>query len=257
MRERDNGVMALSGVAIGERRAGYDRRERQVPIAMGERRRGLDRRRRRRNRRGGARALILLIALALVAGGSYGAYKALRPMVDSFRESNDYAGSGTGRVEVTIGQGASGRTIARVLADAGVVKTSDAFVAAAADNPDAGSIQPGTYTLRKQMSASAAVSLLLDPAAKAVEKVTVREGLRATEVVGVLAKATGQPAAAYAKALKDPAALGLPAAAKGKAEGWLFPASYNFDRKATAAKQLSTMVAQTKKVLAEVGCAGS
>ena len=58
-----------------------------------------DLRRRQRRRRRGRRSLILLVALAVVAGGGYVAFTALRPMVDSLRASNDYAGGGSGRVD--------------------------------------------------------------------------------------------------------------------------------------------------------------
>ena len=211
-----------------------------------------DRRRRRRRRRA-RRSLILLVALAVVAGGGYGAFTALRPMVDSLRAGNDYAGQGSGKVEVSIVPGASGRSIGRVLADADVVKTASAFADAAAANPKAGSIQPGTYALRKQMSGSAAVSLLLEPGSRTADRVTVREGLRVSEIVALLAKETGQPRADYIAALKNAKALGVPALARGKAEGWLFPASYEFATASTAEQQLSAMVAQTKKVLAAAG----
>ena len=221
-----------------------------LPGAATAGRRATRDRRRQRRRRRARRSLILLVALAVVAGGGYGAFAALRPMVESLRAPNDYTGQGSGTVEVSIEPGASGRAIGRVLAEVDVVKTSGAFVDAASANPKAGSIQPGTYAMRKQMSGSAAVTLLLDPKARTAERVTVREGLRASEIITLLAKETGQPAADYTAALKDAAALGVPALARGNAEGWLFPASYEFATTSTAEQQLSAMVAQTKKVLA-------
>ena len=221
-----------------------------LPGAATAGRRATRDRRRQRRRRRARRSLILLVALAVVAGGGYGAFAALRPMVESLRAPNDYTGQGSGTVEVSIEPGASGRAIGRVLAEVDVVKTSGAFVDAASANPKAGSIQPGTYAMRKQMSGSAAVTLLLDPKARTAERVTVREGLRASEIITLLAKETGQPAADYTAALKDAEALGVPALARGNAEGWLFPASYEFATTSTAEQQLSAMVAQTKKVLA-------
>ena len=221
-----------------------------LPGAATAGRRATSDRRRQRRRRRARRSLILLVALAVVAGGGYGAFAALRPMVESLRAPNDYTGQGSGTVEVSIEPGASGRAIGRVLAEVDVVKTSGAFVDAASANPKAGSIQPGTYAMRKQMSGSAAVTLLLDPKARTAERVTVREGLRASEIITLLAKETGQPAADYTAALKDAEALGVPALARGNAEGWLFPASYEFATTSTAEQQLSAMVAQTKKVLA-------
>ncbi|HEX8498006.1 MAG TPA: endolytic transglycosylase MltG [Actinomycetales bacterium] len=198
------------------------------------------------------RYLTLLVALSLVAGAGYYAYSALRPAYDSLTASDDYSGAGTGKAEVVIPSGATGRAIGRVLEEAGVVKTAEAFVTAASANTRSASIQPGTYALRRQMSGSSAVTLLLDPKARLAERVTVREGLRAAEVVALLAKSTGQPPAAYAAALKKPAELGLPPQARGKVEGWLFPASYEFAPKATATEQLKAMVTQTKKVLASL-----
>ena len=221
-----------------------------LPGAATAGRRATSDRRRQRRRRRARRSLILLVALAVVAGGGYGAFAALRPMVESLRAPNDYTGQGSGTVEVSIEPGASGRAIGRVLAEVDVVKTSGAFVDAASANPKAGSIQPGTYAMRKQMSGSAAVTLLLDPKARTAERVTVREGLRASEIITLLAKETGQPAADYTAAFKDAEALGVPALARGNAEGWLFPASYEFATTSTAEQQLSAMVAQTKKVLA-------
>lgn len=231
MAEHHDLTSVLPGVTTAGRRASRDRR-------------------RQRRRRRARRSLILLVALAVVAGGGYGAFVALRPMVESLRAPNDYTGQGSGTVEVSIEPGASGRSIGRVLAEADVVKTAGAFVDAASANPKAGSIQPGNYAMRKQMSGSAAVTLLLDPNARTAERVTVREGLRVSEIITLLAKETGQPAADYTAALKDAAALGVPALARGNAEGWLFPASYEFATTSSAEQQLSAMVAQTKKVLA-------
>ena len=90
------------------------------------------------------------------------------------------------------------------------------------------------------MSAAAALALLLDPSSRVTDKVTVREGLRVTAVIALLAKQTGAPLKDYQAALSDPQSIGLPAWAHGKAEGLLFPATYSFEPKTSAAKQLST-----------------
>lgn len=52
-----------------------------------------------------------------------------------FGEAPDYAGSGTGTVEVEIPEGALGNEIANILKKAGVVKSVDAFVSAQNGNP--------------------------------------------------------------------------------------------------------------------------
>ncbi|GAA4354046.1 endolytic transglycosylase MltG [Angustibacter luteus] len=207
----------------------------------------------RRRRRKGRRSVVILVALLVVALGGYGAFAALKPLVTQFTASDDYAGQGSGEVTITVPEGASGRAIGRVLQEAGVVKTSKAFVEAAQDNEKSGSIQPGQYTLHRQMSGASAVTMLLDPSARSADKVTVREGLRVNEILPLLAKATGQPLADYKAALKDPESLGIPASAKGKAEGWLFPDTYEFGSELTAEQQLSTMVARTHEVLDGLG----
>ena len=119
--------------------------------------------------------------------------------------------------------GDAGRTIGVALQKAGVVKTSKAFADVAAGNPQAGSIQPGTYALRTRMSAASALDMLLDPANRTVPRVTVREGLWKTEVIKALSKGTGRPLAEYQAALKNPTALGLPACGQGQRRGLPVP----------------------------------
>lgn len=211
------------------------------------------RHRMRRRRRRGRRIVVLTLALALVAGGGFVAFTYLRPLVVSLTASNDYTGSGTGSVSVTVHGGDTGRTIGATLEQAGVVKTAKAFADVAANNPNAGSIQPGTYTLHEHMSAAAALTMLLDPRNRKVPQVTLREGLWKAEVFHLLAAATGQPIGDYLTAASDPAALGLPAEARGNLEGYLFPATYDFDKSAPAAAQLQTMVAKAVSELQSLG----
>lgn len=193
------------------------------------------------------------MTVLLVGGASFGAYSVLAPVIAKVTASKDFTGDGTGTARVSIPEGASGRTIGQVLELAGVVKSGKAFVDAAAENARSGSIQPGEYVLRRQMSAKSALTMLLDPTARRTDGVTIREGLRQGEVLAALAKATDNKVADYTAALKDPAGLGLPPAAKGRAEGWLFPDTYAFRPGSSAQQQLATMVARTQDVLAALG----
>jgi UPF0755 protein len=206
-------------------------------------------------RRRGRRLGILVVALAIVAAAGIAAYTVLRPVVDGLLESNDYPGPGSGKVEVVVNDGDSGRAIARTLEKADVVKTTKAYLDAAARDKRASAIQPGSYTLKKQMRAQDALAVLVNPANRDVPRVTIREGLWKSEVFAALSKGTGLPVEAYQAAAKDPAALGLPAAAKGNLEGWLFPSTYEFPTKATATEQLRTMVAKTVAELDKAGVA--
>jgi UPF0755 protein len=202
---------------------------------------------------GRRRFIVMFVALALVAGAGAAAISVLRPLVSSLTSSNDYLGAGSGTVTVVVRTGDAGRTIGAALENAGVVKSAKAFIDAAAKDPRSGSIQPGTYTLRSHMSAASALATLLDPANRTVPRVTVREGLWVSEVIRALSAGTGQPLADYTAALKDPAALGLPTVAKGNAEGYLVPSTYEFEAHTPAAEQLHTMVAKSLEELGKLG----
>ena len=121
-----------------------------------ERRAARKRKRRRRIRS----FFIIVLVLGLVAGASYVAYDQL--FNSSTTSSDDYPGPGSGSVEVTIDEEASGRAIGQTLVEAGVVKSVGAFVRQFEKTSAAMSIRPGTYRLKQQMSASAALAALLD-----------------------------------------------------------------------------------------------
>lgn len=210
-----------------------------------------DRERRRKRRR--STTLVVLAVCAVLFGASAvlvgGQVKGL---VAGITDSGDFEGSGSGAVTVQIPEGASGRTIGSVLAEAGVVKTPGAFVSAAADDPRAAGIQPGTYELKREMSGASALALLLDPASRTSFKVQVPEGYTASQIYQRLSEATGLPVSDYEAAAKDPQ-LGLPADAGGAVEGYLFPATYTFDPGTTALQQMQEMVQRTEKAMDDVG----
>jgi UPF0755 protein len=195
------------------------------------------------------RLLVIVLALAVIGGGVAVAYKALRPVVEGFLESNDYPGPGTGEVRVTIDKGSGGTSIAKTLAEQDVVKSSKAFIEAANNDPKSAGIQPGIYTMKKQMKASDALALLVDPKNRLITRVTIPEGLWADEIYARLSKSSGIPVDQYVAAAKQVDELGLPPSAKGNIEGYLFPASYEFGPTATALDQLKQMVAESTKRL--------
>lgn len=192
----------------------------------------------------------LLISLAVVIGGGYGVYRIAKPAIAKFTASEDYPGPGSGEADIVVNEGDSGRQIASTLVRADVIKTTSAFVKASSDSPRlAQAIQPGSYTLKEQMKAIDALKWLADPKHRTNPRVTVPEGLWASEIYKRLSKATEVPVKDYESAAKDVKALGLPAAAKGNVEGWLFPATYEFPPKATAEQQLKLMVAKAVEVM--------
>ncbi|MFB9253560.1 endolytic transglycosylase MltG [Sphaerisporangium melleum] len=207
----------------------------------------------RRARAGrGRRGLLLLIgggSVAVIAAGLAGAFTVLRPLM----KPGDYEGKGTVPVVVEILPGSNAGQVADVLVQAEVVASARAFVQAVEDRGKSGGLHPGRYRLRKRMAAVEALNLLLAPQSRIRRRVTVPEGLRAVETVARLAKGSGLPAAELSKILARPAELGLPAYAKGAAEGFLFPATYDIERSTTPRELLRAMVRRFERAAASVG----
>ena len=165
---------------------------------------------------------------------------------------DDYPGPGAyPPVSVQINAGDTGAAMAKTLHDAGVVATEKAFVDAFAANPDASKIQPGTYNLLKEMTASAAVTALLNPANRVSMKVTIPEGYTVSQIVQRIYEVTTIPVDQLDAALQDAAAIGLPDQAGGNPEGWLFPSTYYVEPGATPASVFKQMTDQTVKVLTQ------
>src|SRR3712207_3783516 len=180
-----------------------------------------------RRRRSPLAVILSLLVLAGLVGGTFYGGKALLGLVNPGGE--DYTGQGSGTVEVRVSSGDTLSDIARTLVAEGVIASPGPFVDAAETEPAATGIQPGVYALRSRMSGAAALDLLLDPAARQVTRVTVREGLTVAATLALLSEGTGTPLAELQAVAADPAAIGLPAYANGLLEGFLFPATYDIE----------------------------
>jgi UPF0755 protein len=229
-----------------------------------------DRGRHRRRRRGGGRApqkrqrrrgrsffalvLVLILLGGLAAGGWYGFTK-----VRGYFTVQDYPDAGTGEVNVEINNGDGGTDIANVLVTHDVVHSAKAFVNAYNANPNAQKVEPGLYKLHHHMKASLAMDALLvrDGNGRLVNKasnmVTIAEGMISLQIFQKLSEATKIPVGDFQNAAKDPVALGVPdwwfKRGDGKPvtpsiEGFLFPATYEFDPGTDATTILKKMVAQ-------------
>lgn len=209
----------------------------------------------------GRKWLVLLITLAVVGAAGLAAFTVLKPVlgkIPGFGSSSDvdYPGPGSGEVKIGVSDGQTGEDIATTLRDQGVTKTRTAYLEAAAGDPAAAArIQPGTYTLKKQMTGVDAFKVISNPANAVKNAVTLPEGLWASETFDRLAKASGIPVAEYQAAAKDAAGIGLPAVAGGNIEGWLSPTTYEFPEKSSAAQQLAIMVKRTVDEFAKLGVA--
>ncbi len=199
---------------------------------------------RRRRRLGGLMScLVLLVVGAVAVAGGVAAFTVGRDKLESlFASAPDYAGTGTGRVLFEVEKGDTVTEIGRKLKAEGVVKSVQAWNEAAAGNPDSENIQVGFYQLKKALPAADALDVLVEPDNLVQSVVTIPEGLRLSDILPRVAKATDIPLAKLRRAAKDGAAIGLPPYAKGNAEGYLFPATYAFPPKAGATQVLKTMV---------------
>lgn len=187
----------------------------------------------------------VLMLFGVLGGGAWYGYQ-------RFFSAADYAGPGTGEAVVEVAEGDTATEIADTLYEAGVVKSAAAFVDAAKDNTDSKNIQVGSYMLRKQMKASDALLMLLDLKNKNINKVTLPEGLTYQQVYDRLSKATGIKVAEFEKAGKEPQKLGVPAlwfkrkdgkkVDKTNIEGFLYPATYELPKGATAADVLKLII---------------
>jgi len=220
-------------------------RRRGQPASRQQRqRRRKDRKRRRRSF--GA----LFISMVLLAGLGLGVYWGVGK-VQEFFGAADYSSVGTTEVQVRVKPGESASDIAKTLHEQDVVKSEKAFIDAARANTLSRNIQPGTYKLYQQMPAATALAMLLDTKNRVVIKLVVPEGMITLDIFDRLSKASKIPMEKFVEAGKDPVKLGVPdywfTRDDGKQpaksiEGFLFPATYEFDPQATADEMLEQMV---------------
>jgi UPF0755 protein len=191
-------------------------------------------------RKRGRGAVVLAVIVFVLVLAAIGAFLLRDRLFTPAPE--DYVGSGSGEVVVEVVEGQTLADIGGTLKEEGVVASVQAFVNAAAGSDQARTIGPGFYTLAERMSAQSALATMLDPEARLVTRVTLPEGLRLDQVVTRLSKASDIPKARFRAALRDGDALGLPKWAKGNAEGFLFPATYEFPPKTSARAMVKAMV---------------
>jgi UPF0755 protein len=153
----------------------------------------------------------------------------------------DYTGDGSGEVQVTVVAGDTLTAIGRTLAEADVVADHRAFVRVAVDDDRASRIGPGVYAMRLQMSGAAALERLLDPQSRITIRIVVPEGTRAARIAALVADAASVNEQDVINSLQDRDALGLPEYAPD-AEGFLFPATYEFDPGTSPSVILRAMV---------------
>lgn len=202
----------------------------------------------RRRRRGRGCLPVLIVLAVLLGGGWYAGRLAYDELSSRLGPAPDFSGPGTGEVLYQVKAGASSTAIGRDLKAAGVVESVDAFSAAAREEEKSRNIQVGYYQLKKEMRASQALAVLVDPKNLLQSLVVVPEGARVDQIVATIVAKTDISRKAVLAVLRNPKAIGLPAEARGKPEGYLFPATYTVPPKQTALGLVKQMVAKTVEV---------
>lgn len=218
----------------------------QAPLSRSSERRARRAEKKRRQQRKRRRLVVLSITLIIVAAMGILGYPVVRDLLQPKEEvALDYPGPGGDPVVVVIMEGSTGAEIAQELVDNDVVRSPRAFIDAYKANRNALSIQPGTYTLKKEMKASDAVLALLDPV-NAGEKLMVTPGMTSAQVFERMGSLLDVPVTEIEAAAADRMAIGLPPEAGTSAnaiEGWLNPSTYTITPDSTPTTLLKTMIA--------------
>jgi len=201
-----------------------------------------------RRKRGRGCLPILLVLVVLLGGLWLGGRWAYDEVSGRLAAPPDYPGPGSGKVLYEVQDGASSSQIGRELKAKGVVESVDAFTDAASSNDESRNIQVGYYQLKKEMTASDALDVLVDPDNLVQSLVVVPEGARVRQIVDTIVKKTDLPRRAVTRALANEKAIGLPPEAEGNPEGYLFPATYTVPPGQTALGLIKQMVAKTVEV---------
>jgi UPF0755 protein len=198
---------------------------------------------------------VLVVFLLLVGGGVAFVLNGVVPAVQGIfapKEAEDYTGTGEGEVLVVVSSGDTGTSIAKMLESEGVVKSSEAFYAAVVARSPEPVFHPGTYSVAKKMSAAAALDRLLDAKSRVQDTVVIPEGTTVSGIVTLIAESTEIPLADLEAAAADFRSYGLPADAPSL-EGYLFPATYQFEPGTTAHDALQLLVTRQFQALDEAG----
>lgn len=190
------------------------------------------------------RRFALLIVLSLLVAGVL-FFNPVMQAVDSVISRftvEDYVGRGEGTVVIVIEEGDLGEDVARKLVAADVVKSFDAIY-----RPMLGTdlvIFPGHYEFPLQISGAEALKILLE-SSPITNAVTIPEGFQVAQIVPLLSENLGIPESELFAAI-DAANESYPGPTL---EGYLFPATYQFEPDSTASEVIAAMLSRMEQEL--------
>jgi uncharacterized YceG family protein len=184
-----------------------------------------------------------VLALLLVIGGVWVVVSLFQPGT----------GSGAGTVVVRVPPGAGAGEIGDLLARRGVVDSGFFFSVRAALAGKRGNLRSGTYTLKRGMSYGAALDVLTRaPSTAPVFSVVIPEGLSIAEAAPRVRRAGVRGSYVSAAARRPPRRAGAPRGTR-TLEGFLFPATYQLRRRASARALVAKQLAAFGQNIAGVG----
>ena len=185
-------------------------------------------------------ALILLVLLAAAAAAGYVWYCIEKPFGTIPADG----------LYVDIPHGASRRAVAHILEKEGVIRNSFAFELYARRHPKR-TLQAGEYAFDRALS-SKQVFWRLANGEVYVQPFTVREGETIYDIARDLEAAKYMSADDFLKAAEDPTQIKDLFPDARTLEGFLFPATYNLPKHATAEELTGMMVRKFREALANI-----
>ena len=181
-----------------------------------------------------------VVALGVVAGLAVAGYVGMQ--VKAFLETPP-------RVEgemvvIEIPQGASGRAVASLLAEQGVVTDADRFYMLLRHREAGPGIRAGEFEFRTDRTPDEVIDALHD-APEVTYPLSVPEGLRFLEIADRIEEAgRGWSGDRFLELVRDPAVLARAGVDAENLEGYLFPETYRFSRDATEEDVVEAMLGQ-------------
>ena len=205
----------------------------------------------------------VIVGLALAAGILFGIVKLGTAAADFFSgltgapDEVSAPDVPAGRpVTINIPDGVSARTIAEILTEAAVVPSTLDFEVAVRARDASDALQAGDYELETGMIPTEVIDILVAGPNIETFRLTLREGLRITEVLDELASQTEFTVAQYEAALLsgDVISAYVPSSADSLQawEGALFPDTYEFFAEATVVEVLQRLADQLERNIGSI-----
>lgn len=182
------------------------------------------------------RIVLAIVAVALAVAGLW-LWNELRTPFGAF---------GEGGVFVEVPRGATKRQVARLLAERGVVRSARAYEWLSRMRPSRPP-QAGEYRFTHPI-APLEVHRILAEGRIYTRTLLVREGLTLREIAELVESEGFCPREEFLAAASDPALVADLAPSASSLEGFLFPATYEFPRRASGAEIAAAMVRRFRQV---------